>query len=383
MSAPAKKPVKPANSPQDLTLVDDELSRGEIMPDDIAVLQLLEELSGNPDATVRIYRQGKGGYRDLTLLDEMPISEFKPINLRDEPFNGGEFRIHILNGTGFAGNKFLRVEPRPKKIETVVSQGNNEMMLLASAMTSGFQELGKLIVGTAQNRPPIPTRKDMLDEMQIMSAILKPATVPVERTNTAAEVLSSAREMLRMVESMKPEKSLVSESGEISENALLLGMAERFFTAIGKMKENTDAVQPLAIAANPGNGGGSPAMPVTPVEKTEVNQMVETMRMFLGVLINQAVLNGDCETYANVILDHAGESRALQYLSSPDWFDKLTAMNKDVMHHRGWFDELRGAIVEICRESDNAEIVKIAKAIRLTGDTVSDNVVAENPPVIQ
>src|SRR4051812_25335188 len=65
----------------------------DFTPEDVAINNLLAEL-GDTEATVRIYREGKGGFKDLTLIEEVSVSEFTPIMLKHPPYNGGTFRIH-------------------------------------------------------------------------------------------------------------------------------------------------------------------------------------------------------------------------------------------------------------------------------------------------
>jgi hypothetical protein len=301
--------------------------------------------------------------------------------LRDEPFNGGEFRVHILDGKGFVGNVFMRVEARPKPVPAAAPMVDG-LHALVAGMTEGFRNLGTLIVQSAAAKTPAPSRGEMLAEMKTMAELLRPPALPVAK-DSAQDVLKAAGEMLAMVEKMKPAGSSVpiNSDGEISENALLLSVAEKFFTSLAKIKDQNVATvsgldQPPRLPA-PGNDETA-AQPINGED-----EMSATMRMFLPVLINQAALDGDVDTYANVILDHAGEAQALAFLEAPDWFEKLAAINKNIAPHKDWFSDTREAVIELLRESDDAGIKARAAAIRLTTDAEAPIVTEAAPPVVQ
>ncbi len=85
MTAPKKTAKRGQQSASENLNTDDELDETSVpiteesyTPEDLAVADMLAEL-GEEGVSVRIYRQGKGGYRDLTLIDEVDIANFNPI----------------------------------------------------------------------------------------------------------------------------------------------------------------------------------------------------------------------------------------------------------------------------------------------------------------
>ena len=81
--------------------------------------------------------------------------------------------------------------------------------------------------------------------------------------------------------------------------------------------------------------------------------MMALIRAAVAQLVRAAENNSNPISYAEVVLDQAGDDVAHQFLSAPDWFDTLAGLNPKVNEHREWFTELREEALRLLSETDD------------------------------
>ena len=81
--------------------------------------------------------------------------------------------------------------------------------------------------------------------------------------------------------------------------------------------------------------------------------MMALLRAAVAQLVRAAENNSNSFSYAEVVLDQAGDDVAHQFLSAPDWFDTLVGLNPKVSEHRQWFTELRDEALRLLSETDD------------------------------
>lgn len=301
-------------------------------PADVEVLTLAQEFGSQEGVVLRIYRQGKGGVRDLTLLDEIAPSEFAPMMLADEPYNGGTFRLHFRSPTGLVANKQLTVAPRRKALTGAAP----EVAQLHETMQRGFSMLAEAMAKAIQPAAPVPqpTRRELIEEMAAIASLFRQSAAP----QPAADPLSAlkmVREFSEVAKSLVPAPAVVTDGGEINTTATLLNLADKYFSSLSKMKNEAETAH---VAALP--------QPQPQPEQSREDGM-QQLRAFAKMLCVRAAGGADVETYANLILDEVGDETARQFVESADWFEKLSEIAPEAKNYRAWFDELRQALIDM------------------------------------
>lgn len=313
------------------------------IPEDVEVLNLAKQYANDDGVTLRIYKEGKGGYRDLTFMAEMKPDEFTPSLLQEEPYNGGRFRLHFCSRTGMIANKGLNVAPAPRhlvKNDTAITQ-----------LSERFDSLSGILreLVTRQTVPtPAPSRMELINEMRAMAELFNSRNnQPVPNnsvTNDPFAILRLMREFTEFQRSVSPSQPAVTnEKGELDSTATLINLADRFLGGLMQLKNNQQQPQNTNVSQIPQVA----VIPENNLEKVDNNDMLTQMNAFLNVLCVQAAANGDVETYANIILDNVDEKSVLDFVNKPDWFETLVKANSNAGNYKSWFDELRTAILEM------------------------------------
>ena len=304
-------------------------SEPEFVPEDVQVMRLAAEYAGNSGVKLRIYREGKGGYRDLTLLEEMDPTEFSPMMLREEPYNGGKFRLHFVSPTGLVANRGLTIAPRPAN-----HQNANGIVQLQGMILEGFQKLAEAIKPVATQVQP--SRRELLEEMQLMAAMFQPKQQAAPDPMNAFAML---REVMALSKTLTPSPAVATDgNGEVNTTVTLLNLADKYFGNLLEAKKQ-QSTQPVLPSPD--------VIPFNQPAAISEDETVIQMKAFAKMLCSQAAINGDVELYANMILDNADEQQILEFINKPDWFESLSSFAPDVSKYRAWFDELRSALIEM------------------------------------
>lgn len=327
-----------------------ETPEPEFTPEDVAVSELLSEL-GDDSATVRIYRQGKGGYRDLTLISEVGIAEFTPIMLSHPPYNGGVFRIHARSAGGLKVNRELKVEPAP-----VTLAPSAPAVPIPSA-----QDIAKTVAETlavtlapmltALQRPP-ENPLSTLEGIRAIAEITRPQGLPpvTAQGPDAFKLMDSVVSMADRLAGLRGGggdgdgpglmTTLVREFGPMLREAIAKNPE-----AVGRVVSSiqggqTAPVSTLPPSATAGNN------PDNMTEEQRMNIMRQgQIRLGLQFLCMQAAANNDPVLYADVVLDNVPAEDLKAMLAADDWIERLAQFHPQVRNFGEWFNTLKTEIL--------------------------------------
>lgn len=347
MATARKKAIKSVQESEAIDVEHTVESEDSYTPDDVAVLGMLSEL-GDENAMVRIYRQGKGGYRDLTLIAEVGIAEFTPIMLSHAPYNGGTFRIHARSKSGIVMNREIKVEPSPVQAVAASAQaGTMTPEAIALAVATALKQIMPVPA-------PAQSRMDMLAEMKLMSELFRPAPPATPPGPDSMSMFNAALNAVSKVKEIAGEDEPRNTSG----NDLLMGLVKEFLPMFKDAMANNPAlmqrVAEMGGAASP--APQAPALPqqTTPqTEEPDVN-IIQNQKLKFGLnfLCMQAEANNDAGTYAGMIIDNVPSDDLKVMLESPDWIERLARFEPQVRKYAEWFEEVRLEIIELMKPDD-------------------------------
>lgn len=319
-------------------------------PDDVALANVIADLGGpGVDAKVNVYQLDSN--RNKAFVRSYLPTEFSLENVQSE-YGPGDYEIHVRKDGKLATRKVLKIATPKNQPPAPIAQVDNSRAIIES-MQNGFKEMGSMfanaLAGLAANQPKPKTTMEMLQEMTMMREIMggnqpaAPATDPLAMVTLAME----------LAEKIQPR---VGEpgTGEVIMEAIknfgpLLGQAAQRQQAAPVMVPQLAHVQtPAPMLQMP---DGTPA-PVTQSQSTETDEMNLARKMYLNLLVSNANAGSDTQTYANLMLDVVGDDAALQFVNSPDWFEKLCAEEPRAANFRPWFEQLRNDILELTKPDE-------------------------------
>lgn len=310
-------------------LIDDEESEDE------ALAGVLASLGRDSDASVGIYRQGPGGYRDLTYLTECLPSEYSLSRLQDE-FGGGVFRIHVRNGGKLVANKEVKVAPPPNRQAPPVADVTAPLQKQLDNLAGIVGQLAQ-VVTQQQQRPASETqsRKEFFQEMLLMKQMFGGA--PRER---------DPFDMLTKMMTLQKELGGIFGGGgsdvEPGSNTLLLKAIETFGPIL------TQANQNKAVPTQPMLHAPATDMQQAPSHSEEANML----KIYLNMLIAEAKNDIDPQAYALLITQKVARADIDGMLRPDDWFEKLSTFEPAITPFREWFADLRADVFELLTEQD-------------------------------
>lgn len=340
---------QPAGSPED-----------DYLPDDVAVINLLSELGEDAaDVVVRIYREGKGGFKDITLLAEVPVSAFTPIMLSQPPYGGGTFRIHARSRTGFVCNRQLKVEPAPGALEAMrqaAQPGAQPYSPPGAALTAA--DVARIVAETMNARAPAPSPFAMLAEMKPLFEMMRPAApVVAPAGNDMAQTLALLGTVLDLSKKINPAAALpINEDGKTDmATAVLLKGMDIFGSAMenAKAQQAGQVVQPAAPAqlqTLPAPTTQPPA-PGDPVQLTdEQTEEIMFAKMQLKMVNRKAAANDDPVAVAESFYSMLPDELVMTMGTDPNWFTLLCQLVPECAPYQAWYTAAKDKIVAMANE---------------------------------
>lgn len=334
----------------------------DFSPEDMEVLNFLAELGNDQDAEVRVYRQGKGGYRDLTYLFACPPSEFSMSDLQAEPYNGGDFRVHARSRGGLVQNRFIRVAPLPNAHRAQDSAA-------IAGVQSQIDRLAALVekIGMAALAPqPGPSRREMLEEFQLMGQILgggghaQPASDPIDMVTKivtlskelnlggGGEQTDSLSVIMRAIETFGKPMAEMMAANKMAQAQHVPQLAHEPVLHVSKA-----SMRP-GVIGHPGSD-----MPAAPADDVPMNeqetQAMNMMKMYLGQLIGEAMGGVNPEGYAHLIADKAPDQLIDELIRPANYLELLAAIDSRVKQYPEWFADLRDIIIELLTPDNDAD----------------------------
>lgn len=324
------------------------LPEAEFTPDDVAIMRIMEEIGGDEQAKVRIYRQGKT-YQDLTLIHECSPMEFEPMMLAHPPYNGGEFRIHAVTKAGFAGNRLLKVAPAadavtPGQTAAVTVVGSNDNSAVLVQMLTAMQANTEKLITALKPATPIDPMQT-LDGIAKIAAMFKPEPVVIpQQRDSFMETMKAVEQFMGMTERMKT-PSVTDSEGELSMPGVI-SMAVR---------ELRNLRQPTPVPAGQAQQGQVAVIP-NQQEKTVIEPSAEDQELNIVVKFQLKQANKAAEKLVNPA-EYAEEiysmipDEALQMIASDaEWFAIFSSLVPECAKHAEWYKAVREQIILIMKE---------------------------------
>lgn len=323
-------------------------------PDDIALANVIADLGGpGVDAKVNVYQLDAN--RNKAFVRSYLPAEFSLENVQSE-YGPGDYEIHVRKEGKLATRKVLKIATPKNQPPAPVAQIDNSRAIIES-MQNGFKEMGAMfanaLAGLAANQPKPKTAMETLQELQMMKEIMggnqpaAPATDPLAMVTLAME----------LAEKIQP------RVGEPGTGEVIMEAIKKFGPLLGQAAQRQQAapimVPQLAHVQTPAphvvNSQGQALMnnPDNPaIQQQETDEMNLARKMYLNLLVSNAKADNDPSTYANLMLDLAGEQAALEFANDPQWFEKLCAEEPRAAEFRTWFDELRLTVLELTKPEE-------------------------------
>lgn len=325
----------------------------EVIPEDVAVQSLLSELA-EQGVMVRIYRQGITA-RDLTLIDEMPVEQFNPMQLAYPPYDGGTFRIHARSPgvNGIIANRELKVQ-RKLTAAPATAPAAPAGITKAEVMELFDDRLERILARLQPPSAPV----DPFANIEKLAGIIKlmmPAPAPVATVApppqpTLAEQLTT----LKLVKDFIGESG-GGEDGGIGSHLLKEGVGmvrDMVQTAQAQQRapaqpQPAGTIQPVAALPNP-------AQPMQPELSPEGD---EEMKLLWKLALKRACAAAKAGTTPADFDAEWGAMVPDEILddleANPEWFGEVCKINPDCQLYEPWFTELRELLLG--EPLDNAE----------------------------
>jgi len=336
--------------------------------DDIQALDALEgmvaEFAGAQGTVVNIYRQGEG--KNLSFLfrtnpDEMTGGEIME-RCRDN-YGTGDYRVHIRDGARIVKNAPFSVEAKKEpdpaqaagnsnmELITIMQSSNQNMMAMFQTTMAAFAEAFK----GNQNQTPAIDPVAMQQSMIQSVAALKSMSEPKDESKSAVDMF---------VQGITLAKDLSPKDGETNSSDILVKALEMFGGPMAEMAkanlpgQSVPGLPAPETAPNPmapPQPTGDPQADADAKREYEMGIQKIVLKQQLQFLLRQAAANKDPELYAELLLDQAGEERVLAFVGQENAIDQLISLNGEVQNYRGWFEQLREAILELTAPDDASE----------------------------
>lgn len=340
--------------------VDEELS------EDLALQASLQQIGeSGTEAKVMVYACDAKTKKDAFLYD-CDVGEFAESGLTEiqTRYGKGEYRIRVygVGGTGLLANRRISVgdprTPPPAPTQQVQQQTSNLETLLmqqSQIFAQGFQELGKMIVTSQQQKPQGMQMTEVLQLMTIMQSGQRQAP-QIDPLDMITKIVALQRDILPPVNS----------DGEVSSGMIMLKAMETLGKPLMSAIANNQAAQqaqapqqfaPIPALAAPVPNPIPETLPPEAAQPVEADDMSLKIAMFKGPLLVMASQNADPYTYANMLLDTFSEAEIAKYVTAEDWRTQLSTVLPEWTQYPKWFESVRNTIIELLRDEPEPDTV--------------------------
>jgi len=322
-------------------------------PDDVALANVIADLGGpGIDAKVNVYQLDTN--RNKAFVRSYLPAEFSLENVQSE-YGPGDYEIHVRKDGKLATRKVLKIAT-PKSAPLAPNQNNAlETARIVETMQNGFKDMGTMfataLAGLANNQPKAKSTMEMLQEMQLMREIMG-GNQPAAPTADPMQMMEIAMNLAEKIQPRQGEPGTGEVIMEAIKNfAPLLSQAAQRQQAAPVMVPQLahDPTAPQVPQGVTEQVHFTPAYPQPALTEQETDEMNLARKMYLNLLVSNAKADNDPSTYANLMLDLAGEQAALEFANDPQWFEKLCAEEPRAAEFRTWFDELRVTVLELTK----------------------------------
>jgi hypothetical protein len=347
MAKPRREPV----------ILDGDEDDQEYFPPDLDFANKREELMGEGgEGSIRVYREGPGGYKDLTFVRGFALNEFEPEMLQAPPFSGGRFRIHMQGARGkgnMRANFLFKVEPlpgvkmpEPGNLNAIAAAQNpTDTATILAAIKDGFATIAAAMHSPKQGMGVEETIK-LIGAINSMNPQRE-----APRSNGDDGTIERFSKFVEVIEDIR---GPVGADGEVSMLKLVARALDKIAEPLGDVLAN---VAQKRLARNPAAAAALGEVVAAAVHENAGAEIPETegaesmdfstqLKMFLPMIIAQAAADNDPGTYADMLYDNVPLPEIRKWIARPDWFDVLQSLDPRVTPYRKWFTELHDLIVE-------------------------------------
>lgn len=348
-------------------------------PEIIAVDRMVKTL-GDTGASVSVYRQGPGGYKDLTFLFACLPSEWITDGLqrlqRDYQQSGkGVYRLHVQQEDGtLKMNKGITVEALPErekaKLAGATSAAPSGEM---SAVLAAIAETNKTVAALAASMQSGPKPMDTVKDVVGLLRGLMPAQTAVNPAESLQSALTMAQALLNIGKSFAPAAPAVSvgKDGTVDAGGLALTkgieIISRMFeqSLAGKPNSAPPSVIP-APAPNPVRPGPGEIQELTP---DEVKQM-SAIKAQLTLANIKAAAGTDPAEFVDDVYELIPDDVIVALATNPEWFAMLVSIDAECSKHREWYEKVRAEIIQAAQEDNILDGSGQPVILPASGDTV-------------
>ncbi len=322
-------------------------------PDDVALANVLAELgSSGADVKVNVYQIDEKRNRAF-------VGSFLPDNFSIEliqaQFGAGEYSVEVRKDKKWLKKTMIKVaSPKnPAIIPGAAISPAQDTAKIIEAMQGGFAQMGQMFASAlgqlAANQPKPKTSMEMLQEMALMRDIMG--------GNNPAPVGPDPMRLFEMATEIA--EKITPRQGEPGAGEIILEAMKNFGPILNQAAQRPQQPAfPPPLMNNPALSNTTPTPPAAPITdkpaEQEPDQMNIARKMYLNLLIANAAADNDTMTYANLMLDVAGEDAALEFANRPDWFEALAGEEPRARQYPGWFARLRDDVMELTKPENES-----------------------------
>lgn len=351
------KPKKPDSGVKIADNILTDLEANEVFDPELAAIEQVIRQYGDTGGRVTIYKQGPGGYRDITYLFACPPSEW----LEDGPsrlqrdYGKGIYRIHIQDASGaFIVNKAIPVEalPQSRVAAPVAIQAQETPVAVALEMMAksiaGMMEAVKFAV-----QPNPGGNLAQLKELAQVVKEIMPAPAPASPASTGnnfEQTLSAATSIMGMLDrfSRPREKELpVDGDGntDVGSAAMMKGL-----NLLEDILKRGMAQQSAAPGAEQAVSAPNAVLEAKPEleREPEVDELELAALKVQVLLANKAARAGESpQSFADEKYESIPDDILETLAFDPKWFEYLCTQVPECIQLQLWWQKVREHMMEL------------------------------------
>ncbi len=317
---------------------------------------LIEEVRGEDDATVNVYRIGAGRGKEAFLFSQSPndVSAKDIMERCQTEFLGGDFKMVIRDANRIVRSARFSVEipkqpdapPKPEGLgitellAMMQAQNTQNMQMFQASMTA----MAEAFKGSQNNQPafnPTEATRTIMESVAAIKQLADPPAPPPDNGSKMVEML---------IQGVTLAREIGGKEGETNTNDLL-SKAMDFLPALAtgaQTLQNQRAQPPVPVGPQPHPDPETQAsIEREHREAMEREQEKQAWELNIAMLLGWAKQGKDPLLYAELILDNAGEEKVIAFIEQPDAMEKLISINPEVANFRPWFEQLKAEILAL------------------------------------
>jgi hypothetical protein len=323
--------------------------------------EVLAELGGLDGGHVQVRRlDSRGGPPEFVgnYRPEEVTGEASLLQQIQDDFGGGEYLIHVRDGSGFKANRRIKVAERRR---AAPDAGASTVAAAVDRMQSQFAQLLQAVVARPQASEG-DTEEKVLARMKLMADIVRPQGGQGTDAQALMETLARGIELGQQIAGGG------GGGGGGDSTAVMVQSLKTFESLFRSIPPRpAPGARPVRPAAPATAMPAATAEAVPQVAAPEAEDArVTAMRTLLQVVLTGAARNGDPELYAELVADQVGADGVAELLRLPDPVAMLVQFDPAAEQHREWLAELVSELQELQEGADDAA----SRPKRVDGDPV-------------